>query len=282
MSADSHSGVTYAFELRGVSQVRAGRPVLQGIDVAIPRHVITVLCGPSGGGKTSLLRLLNRLDDPARGDILFESKPITGYPVTELRRRVAFVFQTPVMFPGTVSDNLAVAAELAGVQNGKFDEQANQAMRLAELDPSLLERPADELSVGQKQRVNLARALMTSPEVLLLDEPTSALDPQTSRALMKTIGVLSEERRLTIVIVTHRVSEARKYASHAVVIRDGHVVDSGDSERVLDGLPGPNAAADATPDADATRNPIGDSTTNRTSNPTTDPGTDPTIKRPGG
>jgi energy-coupling factor transporter ATP-binding protein EcfA2 len=110
-------------------------------------------------------------------------------------------------------------------------------MRLAELDPTLLERPGDELSVGQKQRVNLARALMTSPDVLLLDEPTSALDPETSRALMKTIGALSQERQLTIIVATHRVSEARKYASHAVVVRDGRAVDSGDSERVLDGLP---------------------------------------------
>jgi energy-coupling factor transporter ATP-binding protein EcfA2 len=115
-------------------------------------------------------------------------------------------------------------------------------MRLAELDPSLLARPGDELSVGQKQRVNLARALMTSPEVLLLDEPTSALDPETSRSLMKTIGGLSADRRLTIVVATHRVSEAGKYAHHAVVVRDGRVVDAGDSERVLNGLPDPDAS----------------------------------------
>ncbi len=234
---------TVSFELRGVGQTRAGRTVLQDIDVTIPRHLITVLCGPSGGGKTSLLRLLNRLDDPVRGDILFDGRPIVEYMVTQLRRRVALVFQTPVMFSGTVSDNLAVAAELSGVQDGRFDEQASQVMLLAELEPSLLERPGGDLSVGQKQRVNLARALMTSPEVLLLDEPTSALDPETSRALMKTIGSLSEVRRLTIVVATHRVSEARHYAQHALVLRDGRVVDSGDSERVLSGLPDPDATS---------------------------------------
>ena len=228
-----------SFELRGVGQTRAGRTVLQDIDVTIPRHLITVLCGPSGGGKTSLLRLLNRLDDPVQGDILLDGHPIVEYAVTELRHRVALVFQTPVMFPGTVSDNLAVAAELAGVQDGRFDELASEVMILAELEPSLLDRPGDELSVGQKQRVNLARALMTSPEVLLLDEPTSALDPETSRALMKTIGSLSEVRRLTIIVATHRVSEARKYAHHAVVVKDGRVVDSGDPEEVLGGLAEP-------------------------------------------
>lgn len=217
--------------------------MLQNVDITIPRHVITVLCGPSGGGKTSLLRLLNRLDDPVQGDILLDGRPIVEYVVTELRHRVALVFQTPVMFPGTVLDNLAVAAELAGVQDDQFDRLASQVMLLAELEPSLLERPGDELSVGQKQRVNLARALMTSPEVLLLDEPTSALDPKTARALMKTIGSLSEVRRLTIIVATHRVSEARQYAHHAVVVQEGRVIDSGDAARVLSRLPDPDDAS---------------------------------------
>jgi ABC-type methionine transport system ATPase subunit len=109
-------------------------------------------------------------------------------------------------------------------------------MLLAELDPDLLERPGSELSVGQQQRVNLARALMTSPEVLLLDEPTSALDPETSRALMKTIHRLSEERQLTIVVATHRIAEAGDYAQHALVLRDGRVVESGEAGAVLGGL----------------------------------------------
>ena len=231
------------FELRGVRQARSGRTVLQDVDVMISRHLITVLCGPSGGGKTSLLRLLNRLDDPVQGDILLDGRPIVEYAVTELRHRVALVFQTPVMFPGTVSDNLAVAAELAGVQDGRFDQLASEVMLLAELEPSLLDRPGDELSVGQKQRVNLARALMTSPEVLLLDEPTSALDPETSRALMKTIGSLSELRRLTIIVATHRVAAAQDYAQHAFVLREGRVIDSGDAERVLSGLPDPGSAS---------------------------------------
>ena len=236
------SADTFSFELRGVAQARAGRTVLQDLDLEIPRNLITVLCGRSGGGKTSLLRLLNRLDDPVRGDILHDGRPIVEYSVTELRHRVALVFQTPVMFSGTVSDNLAVAAELTGVQDGRFDQQANEVMHLAELEPSLLARPGSELSVGQKQRANLARALMTSPEVLLLDEPTSALDPETSRALMKTIQRLAEERRLTIVVATHRVAEAKDYAQQAVVLHDGRMIDSGEADRVLSGLPDPDLA----------------------------------------
>ncbi len=267
------------FELRGVGQVRGGRTVLHDVDVTIPRHLITVLCGPSGGGKTSLLRLLNRLDDPVRGEVLLDGSPIVDYEVTELRRRVALVFQSPVMFSGTVSDNLAVAAELGSrpagqsvhtghtdpagpadpadlsdpagpagpagqdVQLDQFDRQANEVLLLAELEPSLLERPGGELSVGQKQRVNLARALMTSPQVLLLDEPTSALDPETSRALMKTIKRLSKDRRLTIIVATHRVEEAQDYAQHALVLREGRVIDSGDAGRVLSGLSDPDTTS---------------------------------------
>ena len=100
------SGLTAAFTLKGVRQVKDGITILDGVELDIPHGAITALVGPSGAGKTSLLRLLNRLDDPVSGEILYRAQPITHYPVQVLRRKVGFVFQKPVMFPGTVRDNL--------------------------------------------------------------------------------------------------------------------------------------------------------------------------------
>jgi putative ABC transport system ATP-binding protein len=171
-----------AFTLKGVYQIKAGITVLDGIEVDIPRGEIVALVGPSGAGKTSLLRLLNRLDDPVRGEILYRARPITDYPVQALRRHVGFVFQAPVMFPGTVRDNLQVALALGGDHGPDADTRIAEAMALAELDRVLRDREGERLSGGQQQRVNIARALLTSPDVLLMDEPTSALDPATAPA----------------------------------------------------------------------------------------------------
>src|SRR5262245_60743700 len=108
------SSLTAAFTLKGVRQVKDGMTVLDGVELAIPHGAITALIGPSGAGKTSLLRLLNRLDDPVSGAIVYRARAITHYPVRELRRHVGFVFQTLVMFPGTVRDNLQAPLTLGG------------------------------------------------------------------------------------------------------------------------------------------------------------------------
>src|SRR5258708_1695193 len=196
------------FVLKGVRQVKGGNSVLDGIDLELGGGAVTALMGPSGAGKPSLLRLLNRLDDPVGGQVLYNGRPIDEYPVQALRRQVGFVFQTPVMFPGTVRDNLRQASELGANNHSDLDGRVQKAIALAELEPILLDRLGDTLSVGQKQRVNIARALMTAPEVLLMDEPTSALDPETADRLMETVRRLSHERRLTVIMITHRLAEA--------------------------------------------------------------------------
>src|SRR5215831_4651848 len=238
-SVQSHTGVpttnplpismelTAAFTLRGVRQVKAGITVVDGVELAIPHGEIVALVGPSGAGKTSLLRLLNRLDDPVRGEILYRARPITQYPVQELRRKVGFVFQTPVMFPGTVRDNLQVALALSGHQDQDANTRIAEAMSLAELDRALCDRGGDRLSGGQQQRVNIARALLTAPNVLLMDEPTSALDPATEDRLMETTRRLSREQRLTVVMVTHRLAEARRSSDRTIVLERGRIVASG-------------------------------------------------------
>ncbi|MBI4540977.1 MAG: ATP-binding cassette domain-containing protein [Gemmatimonadetes bacterium] len=221
------AGSAAAFGLRGVRQEKDGAAVLDGVSLEIPPGCITVLVGPSGAGKTSLLRLLNRLDDPVAGDIFYHGRRVDSYPVRELRCRVAFVFQVPLLFAGTVRDNLWVAAELAGLEGREFEERAREALALAELDASVADRPGDRLSVGEKQRVTIARALVSAPEALLMDEPTAALDPETAERLLDTIRHLVEKRGLTIVMVTHRLAEARRAGDFAVLLDRGRVVEAG-------------------------------------------------------
>src|SRR5207248_4113068 len=133
-----------------------------------PRAGLTAMVGSSGAGKTTLLRLLNRLDDPDAGQVLLDGKDVREYDVLQLRRRVQYVGQVPVTFPGTVAENLAMAAPAA---------DAVALLERVGLPPALVERRADALSVGEAQRLSLARALACDPEALLLDAPPSALDP---------------------------------------------------------------------------------------------------------
>ena len=222
-----------AFRLRDVRQEKSGRVLLRDIDLVLPRGRITVLLGSSGAGKTSLLRLLNRLDDPAAGEISYLDRSLDGYPVTELRRRVGFVFQTPVMFAGSVLDNLREAAEIAGLDDQEFPDRAREALELAGLDPALQDRPSHELSVGEQQRATLARTLIGGPEVLLLDEPTSALDPESSEFLLDSIRRLRAERGMTVILSTHRYYEAAAIADEAVRLSRGAVEEFGEASDVL-------------------------------------------------
>lgn len=222
-----------AFRLRGVRQEKSGRILLRDVDLVIPRGRITVLLGSSGAGKTSLLRLLNRLDDPSAGEISYRGRSLEEYPVTQLRRRVGFVFQTPVMFSGSVHDNLIEAAEVGGIDGEDLPERARSALEMAGLDPALAERPSQELSVGEQQRATLARTLLGDPEALLLDEPTSALDPESAEFLLDSIQRLRAERGLTVILSTHRLHEATAVADEAVRLSGGVVEAVGEAARVL-------------------------------------------------
>ena len=223
-----------AFVLEGVRQVKDGQEVLGAIDLEIASGAVTALVGPSGAGKTSLLRLLNRLDDPVGGAVRFRSRPITEYPIRQLRLQIGFVFQTPMMFPGTVCDNLQIALKLAGKSVLHSDGQINETLALVGLDPLLAEREAERLSVGQKQRVSVARALMTAPEVLLMDEPTSALDPEAADRLMEMIRGLGKEHKITVVMVTHRLSEAFRASDWTIVMEGGRILETGSTRYIFE------------------------------------------------
>jgi putative ABC transport system ATP-binding protein len=225
-----------AFSLRQVQQIRGNVHTLRDIDLDIPDGRVVAVVGPSGAGKTSLIRLLNRLDDPVSGSVAYRGAPIDSIRVRELRRRVGFVFQAPVMFAGTVADNLMLARDLAHEVTGTPTRAApapDDALRLAGVDPALASRDAQSLSGGERQRVSIARALMTSPDALLLDEPTSALDPEVADHIMATIRTLADTMHLAVVMVSHRLEEARAVSTHTVFMEGGRVIESGPTEAMF-------------------------------------------------
>jgi putative ABC transport system ATP-binding protein len=179
------------------------RPIISGFSARIPADGLTAMVGPSGAGKTTLLRLLNRLDDPDGGDVLLDGRDVRSYDVLELRRRVQFVGQVPVTFPGTVA--------------AQVGPDVDELLARVGLDPALAARDADRLSVGEAQRMCLARALARRPECLLLDEPTSALDTRSKGGVETLIRSLADGG-LTVVMVTHDPRQADDLADRTLSV----------------------------------------------------------------
>ena len=219
------------FELTDVVAGPPDAPILKGITLSVPCDGILAVAGPSGSGKSTLLRLLNRLDDPLSGSIRWDGRDITDWDPRELRRRVAMIFQSAPIFPGTVFDNFAVASPDLTV------ERAHHVLDHVGMPRELLERPADQLSGGEAQRMSIARALLTEPTVLLADEPTAALDTASRR----TVEDLAREvaaSGVPMVWITHDTAQLRRLADHAVVLVDGGVAAFGHLHE-LDAHPDP-------------------------------------------
>ncbi|HET9163714.1 MAG TPA: ATP-binding cassette domain-containing protein [Solirubrobacterales bacterium] len=215
------------FELREVSLARGGRRVLDSVGAEIETGA-TAIVGPSGSGKSTLLRLLNRLADPDRGAISYRERPLVEYDPLVLRHEVSLVPQLPTLLDGTVGSNLRYAAGLAGK-----DLDASRCLGLAGLDPAFAERDVTKLSVGEQQRVMLARALAQEPDVLLLDEPTSALDHAARDAVEATLLRLRRELDISLIVVSHDPEQARRLAERAVRLEAGRVVACGPLEEAL-------------------------------------------------
>ncbi len=216
-------------------QYRDGTESLRDISLSIPAHQITVLFGPAGGGKSTLLRALNRLNDlvdgvRVTGRILLDGEEISGPGVdtVALRRRVGMVFAQPVPLPMSIRQNVVYGLELAGVRDAARREwELEKALRAAALWDEVQDRldaPAVALSGGQQQRLCLARVLALEPEVILLDEPTSGLDPISTAKVEQS---LQEIKRLyTVVIVPHSVQQAARLADQAAFFLQGELVET--------------------------------------------------------
>ena len=210
-------------------------PILEGVSFAVPPGGRLVVIGRSGSGKSTLLRLLNRLDEPRGGSIYFEGRLLRELDPLKLRREIAFVGQTPVVFEGTVRENLLTRPR--GVPSPPEDRLSSSLQDVG-LSPDLLDRSADSLSVGERQRLCLARALVADPKVLLLDEPTSALDPRSLGVISDLILSLLERRSMTAIATTHQPEFVRRLGGAVLLLEGGRArpsVPAEDVERYLEG-----------------------------------------------
>lgn len=219
-----------------------GTESLNGISLDIYAHQINVLFGPSGGGKSTLLRTINRLNDLAdvvsqEGQVLLDGENVLApdYDVIRLRRRVGIVFARPVPLPMSIYDNVAYGLYLAGVKNRfQLDSAVERALKQAALWDEVSDRlmeSAYALSGGQQQRLCLARSLALQPEVIMLDEPTSGLDPISTFKVEQTLQELKKE--YTILIVPHSVQQAARIADWAAFFLQGELIEWGPSHQVF-------------------------------------------------
>jgi osmoprotectant transport system ATP-binding protein len=225
-----------SIEFRNVSfRLPSGRTLLYDLNLSVNQGETLVLLGRSGCGKTTTLKLINRLLDPTDGQVLVDGKPTTEWDPIRLRRRIGYVIQEVGLFPHfTIEENVGVVPRLEGWEENKINARARELLNLVGLDP---ERFAGsyprELSGGQRQRVGVARALAADPPIMLLDEPFGALDPITRREIQQEFRSLQKKLSKTMVFVTHDVGEAFLLASRIALLRDGKIVLLGEAADFL-------------------------------------------------
>lgn len=204
--------------------------IVSEISLEVQRGELLGVVGPSGSGKSSFLRLLNRLDEPTSGMVFLEGEDYRRIPPRELRRRVGMVTQRPFLFPGNIASNLRFGPE----QRGETLPDSEVVSLLEHVGlPGFAARNVANLSGGEQQRVSLARALANRPQVLLLDEPTPALDEQAKSGVEELIRDLVNRNSLTSVLVTHDRDQARRLCSRVAIIEAGRLVQVGTTVEVL-------------------------------------------------
>lgn len=210
--------------------------ILKDVNITIPEKKVTVILGPSGCGKTTLLKTMNRLTDlypemEISGEIIIDGKDIlkAGTEITEIRRKMGLLSQRPYPLPMSIFKNIAYGLKINGTNKRKeLNTKVEHYLRKANLWDEVKDRlrqPANTLSIGQQQRLCLARGLAVDPEIILADEPTSALDPISSNAIEEQFSRLKEH--YTIVMVTHILRQATRIADHIIFMYLGEVVEQG-------------------------------------------------------
>lgn len=215
-------------EFRGVSRAFNGKTAVKDLSLQVAEGEFCVLLGTSGSGKSTTLKMINRLVEFDSGDIRFAGESIRQLNARTLRRRMGYAIQSIGLFPHwTVQKNIATVPELLGWPRAQINERITALLALLNLDAQLLKRYPHQLSGGQQQRVGVARALAADPEVLLMDEPFGALDPVTRGALQQEMLRIHRLSGRTIVLVTHDIDEALTLADRIVLMDNGGIVQQG-------------------------------------------------------
>ena len=224
-----------AIEYRDICKSYGEKNVLEHLNLKIPRGEFVTMIGSSGSGKTTALKMVNRLIEPTSGEVLVDGRNVRDADPIQLRRNIGYAIQGSVLFPHmTVEDNISYVPNLL---NKRDHERTRKAVRtwmdIVGLSCDLLERYPSELSGGQQQRVGFARALAASPDILLMDEPFGAVDEITRGQLQVEIGRIHRETGITVMFVTHDIGEALRLGTRVLVLDAGKVQQYGAPEEIL-------------------------------------------------
>lgn len=216
-------------EFHDVSKIFAGRPAASHLNLNFAEGAFSVLIGTSGSGKSTTLKMINRLVEHDSGLIRFAGEEIRSLPVLELRRRMGYAIQSIGLFPHwTVAQNIATVLQLEKWSRTKIAERVDELMSLLGLEPALRDRYPHQLSGGQQQRVGVARALAANPQVLLMDEPFGALDALTRAHLQDSVMQIQQALNTTIVLITHDVDEAVLLSDRVLMMTNGPAATVGE------------------------------------------------------
>ena len=220
---------------KNVSKSYGGEYILSNINFEIEKNKITCLIGKSGCGKTTLLKMINRLNEPTKGIITINGKNILKKDPIKLRRSIGYVIQQTGLFPHmTIEENIEIIPKLEKEPLQKIKKKTLELMDMIDLNPNeYLNRYPSELSGGEQQRIGIARAFATNPDIILMDEPFSALDPVTRLSLQDELIKIQHKEKKTIVFVTHDMDEAIKLADKIVILEKGHIAQYDTPEAIL-------------------------------------------------
>ena len=222
-------------ELKNITKAYGEGNVLSDVSFKIDSREFFVLVGPSGGGKTTLLKMVNRLIEPTSGEILIDGEDITKMNLRDLRLQIGYVLQQIALFPNlTVAENIGLVPQLKKWSKAKIEARVKELLPMVGLDAEkYTNRYPSELSGGEAQRIGILRAVAAEPKIILMDEPFSALDPISRKALQEMVKNLQHTLNITTVFVTHDMAEAMTLADYIAVIGDGTLQQLGTPNEIL-------------------------------------------------